>query len=107
MQQSTKILARYHANKIDGQFKPDRFICPQAHYCPEGAYTTDGASTASQAIPCVDGKWTASLGNAKVDDCIPCERGTFCAFTTQAANAAYKAWYEGSTLTNRASWTLA
>lgn len=80
---STKILARYHANGIAAQTKPNPFLCPQLMYCPEGTET---------AIMCPNGKWTAWRGASSSTDCITCSRGKWCNFKDMESDVTFLSW---------------
>jgi hypothetical protein len=47
--------------------------CPKYFYCPEGT---------NIPLPCEDGTWTPWEGARSPAECIPCERGKFCRFTS-------------------------
>jgi len=61
-------------------------------YCAEGSFL---------AVSCPNGYWTPWTGAYNENDCITCERGSWCNFFTMSSDATFIAW-----MVNNPSWTL-
>lgn len=56
---------------LEGVLNFNSTVCPMGHYCPEG-------TTHPVEFPCPPGTYRGTFGAQSLEDCTPCDPGTYC-----------------------------